>query len=189
MFRGSLAGRRGAPACGGLGRGAPLSGESVDEPLRRLCQLTLPNDLDRPARGGEARCVPSVPLHGAAYLPLPVLNVGRGHARTPAAVPVPQAPVNEHRRPVPPKHQVRLPREAPIVEPEPEPRSVQLLPDPPLRARVLGAHQPHNPASLSRRDRIGAHVLTASASSVSAPGEHPARRGGVSPNAPASEPV
>ena len=115
-----------------------------------MLELAFPDDQDLPAHAAQPADMLPVVRHVPRKFVRPELPVAlRGGGALAALVPVPEAAMHEHHRPVPRQHDVGLTGEVLHVEPEPVPRAVQQTADLPLRAGVLAPDLRHYSATCS----------------------------------------
>ena len=98
-----------------------------------------------PAEFAKLRCVQSVPLDIAFELGRPVFDVGRWRRRPAAAMPVPEAAVNEYRSPPARKHDIGSAGQISTVEPKPKSQCVRRLANGNFGLRVLRSDPRHRP--------------------------------------------
>lgn len=68
---------------------------------------------------------------------------------------MPEAPVHHYRNPILRQHDVRPPRQSPILQTEPEPTRMQPLPNQDLRLGILPAYTGHAVAALGGVKSVG----------------------------------
>ena len=121
-----------------------------------LGQFAFPDRDDRPCERVETLGVELVPGDVPRYLRPPEIDMGLGHDIFGAPpVPMPEAPVDEDDRPVLRQHQIRRPRQPPVIEPIPISPPPQLAPHDPFGRRVPGTNARHALVPLGRGEGIG----------------------------------
>ena len=119
-------------------------------------QLTLPHNDHMPAQGLQVRSRHLITMHVALNLCLPEFRIGLGPGRIPASlVSMPEAPVHHYRNPILRQHDIRPPRQSPILQTEPEPTRMQPLPNQNLRLGILPANTGHAVAALGGVKDVG----------------------------------
>ena len=98
-----------------------------------------------------------IALHVTGDLPLPVISIGRGHARAATAMPVPQASLDKDHGSVLIQNEVGTAWKPLVVEAEAETGCVQRPPHVHLRCGVLRTDLPHDSAALGGGDGIRTH--------------------------------
>ena len=91
----------------------------------RIRCFALPDYQRLPTNFRQRRYILFVAFLVALQLRLPIIGVRLRNVRALAAVRVPEAPMHEYRFPATREHDVRRTRQRPIVEPEPESRTMQ----------------------------------------------------------------
>ena len=99
----------------------------------------------------------AVARHITSDFRFPIFGIARRHSASTAAMPMPQTSVNHHYRTMPWQHNVRLAWQCGNVEPIPQAKRKQCLPQPKLGRCVLAVNARHDGAA--RRFVYGvAHV-------------------------------
>ena len=107
-------------------RGYPVDGIGQMD----LVQLTFPHDDDRPTMGLQLPPDLLIPRLIARHLRRPELRIRLRHRILAAPLmPMPEAPMDKHHRPIPRQHHIRTPRQPPVIHPIPKPPPPQLVPE------------------------------------------------------------
>lgn len=121
-----------------------------------LVQFAFPHDDDRPPMGLQLPPDLLIPRLIACHLCRPELRIRLRHRILAAPlVPMPEAPIDKHHRPIPRQHHIRTPRQPPVIHPIPKPPPPQLMPENNLRLRVGGMNRSHVSMALRGSEGVG----------------------------------
>ena len=107
-------------------------------------QFAFPQRDAMPPHLGKSGFLLVVALFVPCDFLLPEFSVGLGHGEILASfVPMPEATVDENACAVFPHHDIRMPRQTPMVEPIPEPSCKEIFPDDEFGFGIFGVNGCH----------------------------------------------
>ncbi len=145
------------------------SPQQTQDSLHTRLPFALPNGLDAPACLAKRRRVYGIAFNVTVNLPFPVGPVGGRHPRAFAAVPMPQAPMDEHDQATARKHDVGLSGQFRGVKPVTKARGVKPPPNVHLCGGVFGVNAAHDAAAFTLGNIVCHSPGASSSFSVSPP--------------------